>query len=309
MNPRSRYIFNVRIRNHRVHVSALQTAGNLSVEKALPWPCGSRPLSRVRKEGRCPLWKRFSRINGVSCWVGDHHCCRPIATEMAAHCSLVRGRMRHICAIRSVGSKVKLGHRPGVRTRSGRPTQARGCQMRRGIFTTAAIVSLLLGVAAIVFWVRSYDFGLAANDRFAAREVEVYSVRGRLTIASRRKPTTSRMLITTAPDGSQIVTHYVQSYAPTHSLEVSYFLIVLITAVLPTAWLICFSRPARRRRLKRQGRCLICGYDLAGNASGVCPECGTPIPQSPVAKILHRQASEPLSKRAPTTPPLVTGNR
>ena len=26
--------------------------------------------------------------------------------------------------------------------------------------------------------------------------------------------------------------------------------------------------------LKARGRCLACGYDLAGNVSGVCPECG-----------------------------------
>jgi hypothetical protein len=31
------------------------------------------------------------------------------------------------------------------------------------------------------------------------------------------------------------------------------------------------------RRLKlRKGICQNCGYDLTGNASGICPECGTP---------------------------------
>lgn len=28
------------------------------------------------------------------------------------------------------------------------------------------------------------------------------------------------------------------------------------------------------------GQCLSCGYDLRGNTSGRCPECGTPIPVS-----------------------------
>ena len=27
----------------------------------------------------------------------------------------------------------------------------------------------------------------------------------------------------------------------------------------------------------REGLCLKCGYDLTGNESGVCPECGTAI--------------------------------
>ena len=34
---------------------------------------------------------------------------------------------------------------------------------------------------------------------------------------------------------------------------------------------------ARRELLRSQGRCLSCGYDLTGNASGTCPECGTRI--------------------------------
>ncbi len=33
--------------------------------------------------------------------------------------------------------------------------------------------------------------------------------------------------------------------------------------------------PGRRR--PDPGRCRRCGYDLTGNASGVCPECGTPV--------------------------------
>jgi hypothetical protein len=37
------------------------------------------------------------------------------------------------------------------------------------------------------------------------------------------------------------------------------------------------DRPnARRRRRLRNGQCIRCGYDLTGNVSGVCPECGKP---------------------------------
>lgn len=32
------------------------------------------------------------------------------------------------------------------------------------------------------------------------------------------------------------------------------------------------------RRQRRLSVCSACGYDLTGNVSGVCPECGTPIP-------------------------------
>lgn len=47
-------------------------------------------------------------------------------------------------------------------------------------------------------------------------------------------------------------------------------------AVLPIAYAV------RRRRLRlaaRKGLCRTCAYDLTGNVSGVCPECGAPIPK------------------------------
>ena len=34
--------------------------------------------------------------------------------------------------------------------------------------------------------------------------------------------------------------------------------------------------PLRRSHRRRLGLCVKCGYDLTGNVSGVCPECGTP---------------------------------
>jgi len=38
---------------------------------------------------------------------------------------------------------------------------------------------------------------------------------------------------------------------------------------------IAFIRgPVRRWRRRRTGLCQKCGYDLTGNVSGVCPECG-----------------------------------
>ena len=41
-----------------------------------------------------------------------------------------------------------------------------------------------------------------------------------------------------------------------------------------------FAMWARRRRQRRKAanRCVDCGYDLTGNVSGRCPECGQVIP-------------------------------
>jgi hypothetical protein len=33
----------------------------------------------------------------------------------------------------------------------------------------------------------------------------------------------------------------------------------------------------RRRHRSRTSRCTMCSYQLTGNTSGVCPECGTPV--------------------------------
>lgn len=47
----------------------------------------------------------------------------------------------------------------------------------------------------------------------------------------------------------------------------------MISAAYP---LFVFIRgPLRRRRRRRRGLCLTCGYNLTGNTSGRCPECGT----------------------------------
>ena len=51
---------------------------------------------------------------------------------------------------------------------------------------------------------------------------------------------------------------------------------VVLLAGLAWALWFAFERPIDLRRAK--GLCLHCGYDLTGNVSGVCPECGAPTP-------------------------------
>lgn len=52
-------------------------------------------------------------------------------------------------------------------------------------------------------------------------------------------------------------------------IEVPVWLLV-VTAGLPTAILW-----RRDRRRPKPGSCKVCQYDLTGNESGICPECGT----------------------------------
>lgn len=50
------------------------------------------------------------------------------------------------------------------------------------------------------------------------------------------------------------------------------FILAIVLGFFPT-WAILTPR-LRHRSRRRRGLCLACGYDLAGNPSGICPECG-----------------------------------
>ena len=51
-----------------------------------------------------------------------------------------------------------------------------------------------------------------------------------------------------------------------------FWLVLLLTICYPAIW--CIRVPLRRRRHRRLGRCVDCGYDLTGNVTGKCSECG-----------------------------------
>jgi hypothetical protein len=72
------------------------------------------------------------------------------------------------------------------------------------------------------------------------------------------------------PDGSQVYGSWRTWSAP-------------VWAVIPLPLLLglysvrVMIAQARLRHRRRMGYCLHCGYNLTGNVSGVCPECGTPV--------------------------------
>ena len=41
----------------------------------------------------------------------------------------------------------------------------------------------------------------------------------------------------------------------------------------------CGAKFLTKTRVLKEPECGNCGYNLTGNVSGVCPECGTPIPE------------------------------
>ncbi|MHC4696054.1 MAG: hypothetical protein ACYTFA_04845 [Planctomycetota bacterium] len=58
------------------------------------------------------------------------------------------------------------------------------------------------------------------------------------------------------------------------------FLFVLFGAYPAVAYI---RGPVRRWRRRKKGLCVKCAYDLTGNVSGACPECGTAISEHSTA--------------------------
>jgi hypothetical protein len=66
---------------------------------------------------------------------------------------------------------------------------------------------------------------------------------------------------------------------------VSLWLLGGVCAVLP---IMRWSRAALLHRSERlRDRCTVCRYWVVGNQSGICPECGTPIPGAQKALLAH----------------------
>jgi hypothetical protein len=56
-----------------------------------------------------------------------------------------------------------------------------------------------------------------------------------------------------------------------------YLFVALAVCGLIGTWYLAEGPARQQRQWKAEGRCTRCGYDLTGNVSGTCPECGTPI--------------------------------
>jgi hypothetical protein len=62
------------------------------------------------------------------------------------------------------------------------------------------------------------------------------------------------------------------------SLVLPLWMPTLLFGILPAALATFYVRPVlQRRRRSRRGLCLSCGYDLRGNTTGICSECGSAI--------------------------------
>jgi hypothetical protein len=139
--------------------------------------------------------------------------------------------------------------------------------VKRCLFTIFSAVSLLLFVATVVLWVRSYwvsdgvqgggnrgSYWHARSDRgelHFLRPVFVHPPPLPDTFLYRRGFVWAR-------HGSRLV------------VAVPHWFVTLVAATLPAAWLVRTRRGIRRRRL---GLCPACGYDVRATPER-WPECG-----------------------------------
>jgi hypothetical protein len=70
-----------------------------------------------------------------------------------------------------------------------------------------------------------------------------------------------------------------------HSIKAQPWFVLLVLALIPACVMILILR----RRQRPPGACLTCGYDLTGNVTGRCPECGSVA----VRKQSRTEAEEP----------------
>ena len=152
-----------------------------------------------------------------------------------------------------------------------------------------SFLSLLLCVATVVLWVRSYgradfvEYGTRVSYRFicsARGHLIVGDVEGAGTPVDLRIGsvyTDDRMYGIRQREHPVVYWNSAAYDSPRNWItEISLWEVTGGFAVLPACWLLL--RFIRRSNRHSVGICSSCSYILTGNTSGVCPECGTPVP-------------------------------
>jgi hypothetical protein len=187
--------------------------------------------------------------------------------------------------------------------------------MKRRLVNLLTALSLLLCVAVCVLWVRSYrvvdeltytsdrsrtivttaegGFDLVVQNDDLFRQTRQgwnwrhSSDRGIGRLPWRQSVSSSQNPFAQPPRREPLLGLWwgtLNTAAPYRAAPVSSFIAMgpvwpfaLPWAILPALWTVRRIRCARRNRRHARGLCRSCGYDLAGNVSGVCPECGRDV--------------------------------
>jgi hypothetical protein len=170
--------------------------------------------------------------------------------------------------------------------------------------------SLLLFAVTAVLWVRSYsradlvfDTRYFPADRTAARnalspqlihrDTIIWTFRGEFMFITGRHRSAGYRHVDSAWNwqsfpfvqyipGPSAISHFGFSFDEERQRDGSWigfgiplWIIIPFTVIAP----ICLLSNWRQSRSRLgAGRCTSCAYNLTGNVSGICPECGTPVP-------------------------------
>jgi hypothetical protein len=175
--------------------------------------------------------------------------------------------------------------------------------MARRLFTILSALSLLLCVATVVLWVRSYwATDLVGWTRADRRVLGAGGMRGRLVLV--RTVPTKEMPDYFRPNGGPGWRYYrgeagsgwalefgegetgwrlaglryaegPQLFSHCHALVVPCWLLLVGFGTPLVGWLSILCRRHSRERRRQEKLCRHCGYDLRATP-GRCPECGTP---------------------------------
>ena len=162
--------------------------------------------------------------------------------------------------------------------------------MRRRVLALVSLLSLLLCVAVVAMWVRSYRVrDVCVGDfRKLRHSFDIESVTGELYFAYEpgyvlTDEPVKWMHLEDEPGRAGLPGGLGFSFSGSVEgirIVVPHWAAVLGLLVMPTLWigLRVFSR-----RVSGDPVCSGCSYNLRGNTSGICPECGSPIlgPASP----------------------------
>jgi hypothetical protein len=167
--------------------------------------------------------------------------------------------------------------------------------MFRRLFRFGSVLSLVLMIAAMVLWVRSYvTEDLVAYNRQGIGSLSMWSRDGRLSLWRDRyveagilKQRRAGWQYETAPmkkpgrwpDGNSgrlgfVIERDSRGQDLYRAVAIPWWAVTALLGIAPsvTVW-----RWAGRRNQRMLGLCEVCGYDLRASHER-CPECGTAIP-------------------------------
>ena len=156
--------------------------------------------------------------------------------------------------------------------------------MKRRVFNFAAGVSLVLCVATVVLWVRSYyladSFGLSQLNALSTDRGQLlllvaepncnFSVRPGYRRAALSDPSDTWNLRRFADQTWNVLIAHGEQIPGLHIVVVQFWALAVIAAA---PLVLVLARSTLRRRRLAGHRCGTCGYDLRATPAR-CPECG-----------------------------------